>query len=425
MNTILSFIYTLFIILLIYRYSKKKAIFGYSRAEYNINSSWIKLLFFTLAYIIPIGDYSIAMSLIYGILFIPEIQRSGGISINKTKIILYVYFFSWCCFSILWSSMSYYSFMMLIKLAIPFIFFSYASKAFTNRKNIIVFSEIVAKSAIWYFVLNILARLCGDLIPLCNPYYGIYCFIFAIFLYLIKKDKKYLVYMILCFSYNIYYVKKTPLLAIFLALLLLYIYKYKIKSLLPVGILTIVFIAIVLFVPQVRDRMFFEGFDISQITYMDAEDILSVLNTSGRSSMWEIVIDKFYKGNEWFGVGIGTMKFWLRTSSETSEAFLLLHNDWLHILCETGRIGIYLLILFFVSLIVKCYKDYQKHQKKSEKAVAYSFAASCIMAIVHMLFENCIGFYSYNMPFIFAGMFYMYMKSQSMVLCETKKIIEI
>lgn len=389
-------------------YSNRQYVFGVHRVENNLNRPWIYILCYTLAFMVPLSDYSIALPISYVIFYLHTINKYASVDISRTCLKYYIAFLCWCTLSIIWATVSYYSIMMIAKLMIPLIFFSLSYKAFTNYKSVWIFFDIIAKSSIGYLFVSILAKIWFNQIFLYNPYYGLYASICSCAMFFYKKDNKYLLYTLLCFSYNIAYVKKTPILAIAAVSIVFFIFKYRMRAVIPSIFTALILFCVVLYVPMVRDRVFFEDFDPSILGTVSLDDFVLLLNTNGRSNMWEIVIDKFYKGNELIGAGLGTMKYYLRTDSEIGENFLLLHNDWLHILCETGKIGVLLLLSTFFSIIRFSYKCYSSSMTKDLKILSIACAGITVAVSIHMLFENCIGYFGYCFPFIFTSILYRY-----------------
>ena len=233
-------------------------------------------------------------------------------------------------------------------------------------------------------------------------------FVFPFIMYLRTKETRYIIYCLLCLSGNLIEVKRTPLVGIMAMVSLFLLFKYKIKAFIPLllGICAVIFA--VLYIPALREKMFFDGVDLDDIGILFSPELFTVVNSSGRTGMWETVINQFYEGNEMTGVGLGTMKAWLRSKDNLNEHFLRLHNDWLHLLCETGKIGVGLLLMFFLSIYYKCFKQWCKHNSDDLRLIALSCAMASIGTMVHMFFENCIGLYGFYMPFIFGAMYLHY-----------------
>ena len=150
--------------------------------------------------------------------------------------------------------------------------------------------------------------------------------------------------------------------------------------------------------------MFFEGVDVDISLLQDAA-ILEAINTHGRNDIWLSVFNTFYVGHEWFGSGLGTVKDWLLSPKNTTGSFDLLHNDWLHLLCETGLIGIILLILFYINIFKNTFKIYHSSMSKDTQLIALAFACVSVATMVHMFFENSLGGFGYSIPFIYACLY--------------------
>ena len=125
--------------------------------------------------------------------------------------------------------------------------------------------------------------------------------------------------------------------------------------------------------------------------------------------MWKQVKDMFYVGNEIWGCGLGTMKSYLRGNEERGETehFAMLHNDHLHLLIETGLVGIGILSFFAFSVIISLVRNMRNiPDKKSGRYAANFCALASFLAIVFcMFFSNILSqVWEIVVCFMFIGM---------------------
>lgn len=156
------------------------------------------------------------------------------------------------------------------------------------------------------------------------------------------RERKYLVYYFLLVLIPVLAVTRTGIL-IMLLIPFLHFYKFfSFKKILLLVILIPMSIYI-FYLPSVQEKMFFGGKgSINELEFGSTD-----VNTSGRSSLNEILIKEFNK-SPLFGQGPRTDYFtFQRAGLELKEA----HNDYLQILTSYGIFGGVILLLTFIFLV--------------------------------------------------------------------------
>lgn len=171
-------------------------------------------------------------------------------------------------------------------------------------------------------------------------------------------------------------------------------------------LLSLIFLLAIVYVPAIRDRVFFEGVDIDLFALFSA-DTYDLINSNGRNNVWQMLLEKFYVGNELIGSGTGNVKSWLVSPDNWSrEHFMRVHNDWLQILCESGLIGVSLLSLMFINMYRKTYITYHSSTVPFTRMISIVMAMSITVTIIHLFFENCMGVVGFSMPAFCAAIYF-------------------
>lgn len=403
-----SYIFSVFLLISIFIFKDKKGnFFGINVQSNGITSAWIVLFFFNFSYMFSYMGYNFLIDVFIFVIYLMIFSRSRvTVPYSYGAMMLYSIFFLWCLLRLLGSESYEKGVMMAIKLSYPIVFFMYAWRAFVCRASIWVFFDTISKLSILYFVLSIISISIEEYFQI-YPYFGMSIFPCCLVMWLRTQKKKYLFFILLTLSHNIVEIKRTPLLAIVAMLGIWLFFKYRLKAIIPTLVILLVFLISILYIPALNERMFFAAVDPQDIdwSYIFSSDFVSMINSNGRFDTWEMIMNKFYKGNEYVGCGLGTMKGWLVSPKNTIGAFTLLHNDWIHLLCEVGLIGVFLLLLFFAKILNLTYRQYQS-SANDDKLIALATAMTVVGTACHMFFENCLGGIGYSLPAIYLASFY-------------------
>ncbi len=426
MVTTISYIFSILILVLSVHYGfHSKKFFHIDKSSNGITFAWIFIYLRYSSYMFAYCEYNHILDI--GTIILYFLYWKAKITNNyffRYHLLWYSLFLFWCIFSLFYTKSPSQWLYMFIKLIVPFFVFYFSYNAFSCKKNIWLFYEKMSYMPVLLLFLTLISLPIQNYLPV-YLYFGMAVMIFPFILYLKTKKKKYLLYCALCLSANVIYVKRTPLLGMFLMLFVYFIYKYKYKALLPIVIGVGLLIVSIIYIPFLRERVFFEGADITIVDFdiLLSPELFSKVNTNGRSEIWEVVIERFFNGHEIMGSGLGTMKEFLLSKENDTGFFLRLHNDWLHLLCETGCIGCGLLLMMFGTLFKETYKTYRFAQDDDTKLIALSCAMASIGTFIHMLLENCIGVFGYYIPFVFSAIYFRYLKFNKQELQNEQSFI--
>lgn len=364
----------------------------------------LKLLsFFLVAYMIEFIENSLHAWAIE-MLLIVSIVELRTIVLKECR--WYLMFFLFACLSLSYSSQPLRGVPGLFMYVLPLFYYALATVAIRSKSDVTKLFTYISNATFVLFILGL------PFYPhrMAYPYYGMaICSIPAI-LYLTTKKKIYVIQFLICLLPALFWVKRTPLLGIAVGMMVFALLLYRWRAIIPTVVAIMVALAMIVSIPQFREKMY--GGEVQESSYDSSEIDTDNINTSGRFAFWQIMYDRFHRTAPILGVGQGTVKAYLQSDqNEFRDAFSLMHNDWLLLLCELGIIGTSFLLLFFLSMIWKCIKYSSFQYPKDMRLIAVTCAASVFSTMTHMFFENCMNSFVLSTCLAFCAIFNYYIRS--------------
>ena len=425
MKTILSLL--IFVVLAIwvgqiYFGKKKLRLVEVGKKEYYLLSPNMYFVIFTVC-TAPIFLGSLSL-LKYGLWFMTMLAL---LFVGKVRIkfefmtVMYSIFFLWLCYTMTYTTVPRDGMMMLIKFSLPILFLWLGYSGLSNEKDLIIFLKVVNIAACIYcgfmggFAWIFIRPLYLFSIGIFSVYAAFADFLTAVFivpilLYWITKEKKYIfcaLWMVLSTVLQSVRTGMGGMLLVFCIALLL---KNKAKAIPGLAVAGAMFLGVILFVPEVNEKFF--GDDAGKVSANDIVQggALSMDNIemSGREYMWERVLDNCYRGNETFGGGLGTSGRFVKNYGEATQGLVMMHNDYLQILCDAGIVGIVFIALFYISVILKVTSEVALRRCSPLVKLTGIMALSSMVGIgFSMYFDNVVSnsMQSMVMPYIYIGFF--------------------
>ena len=335
--------------------------------------------------------------------------------------ITYALFFAWLCVTMTYTPVPRDGAMMLIKFALPMLFLWLGYSSLSNEKDVIVLLKVVnIVGCVWCLVMGGFAAtfippLYNFLMGICSTYAGFADFLTSIFivpilLYWFTKDRKYVycaLWMVLSTVLQSVRTGMGGMLLVFAFAILLRDKWKAVPGLLLAGAM---FVGTILFVPDVNKKFF--GEEAGKVTATDIVQggamSMDKIEMSGREYMWERVLENCYKGKELIGGGLGTSGRFVKSYGQATNGLEMMHNDYLQILCDSGKVGIALLILFYLTVILKVSANVTMRRSSSLIKVTGIMALPSMAGIAFsMYFDNVASnsMQSMVMPYIYLGFF--------------------
>lgn len=336
--------------------------------------------------------------------------------------IMYALFFAWLCVTMTYTPVPMDGAMMLIKYSLPMLFLWLGYSSLSNEKDVIVLLKVVnIVGCIWCLVMGGFAAtfippLYNFLMGICSTYAGFADFLTSIFivpilLYWLTKDRKYVYCALWMVLSTVLQSVRTGMGGMLLVFAFAILLRDKWKAVPGLLLAGAVFVGTILFVPEVNKKFFGEDAGtVSAVDIVQGEAMsMDKIETSGREYTWELILETFYKGNEWIGSGLSTAKSYLLNTFLNKEFGIgLIHNDYVQLLAEAGIIGVSLLVLFYISVIFKVAAHVLFRRSTSLVKVTGIMALSSMAGIAFcMYFDNVVSnsMQSMVMPYVYLGFF--------------------
>ena len=335
--------------------------------------------------------------------------------------ITYALFFAWLCVTMTYTPVPRDGAMMLIKYSLPMLFLWLGYSSLSNEKDVIVLLKVVnIVGCVWCLVMGGFAAtfippLYNFLMGICSTYAGFADFLTSIFivpilLYWLTKDRTYVYCALWMILSTVLESVRTGMGGMLLVFAFAILQRDKWKAVPGLLLAGAVFVGTILFVPDVNKKFF--GEETGKVTATDIVQggAMSVdkIEMSGREYMWERVLENCYKGKELIGGGLGTSGRFVKSYGQATNGLEMMHNDYLQILCDSGKVGIALLIFFYLTVILKVSTNVTMRRSSSLIKVTGIMALSSMAGIAFsMYFDNVASnsMQSMVMPYIYLGFF--------------------
>lgn len=335
----------------------------------------------------------------------------------------YALFFAWLCITMTYTPVPRDGAMMLVKYALPMLFLWLGYSSLSNEKDVIVLLKVVnIVGCIWCLVMGGFA---ATFIPPLYNFIGNFCSVYAAFadflvvifiapilLYWLTKDKKYIFCALWMILSTVLQSVRTGMGGMLLVFAFAILLKDRWKAVPGLLIAGAVFVGTILFVPDVNKKFFGDkGGSVTAMEVATGEALaMDKIEMSGREYMWERTKEACYKEHENFGSGLGTSGYYIKYNDSELEGQVggKLHNDYLELLCDTGNVGIALLILFYLTVILKVLGNVVLRRSSSLVKVTGIMALPSLAGIAFcMYFDNVVSnsMQSMVMPYIYLGFF--------------------
>ena len=402
---------------------KKFRYVEYNKKEYYLLSRNMYFAIFTVCTApiflasLSLLKYGLWFGVILWLVFISRIRMK-----LETVMWLYLVFFFWLCLTMTWTTTPRDGYMMLIKYFIPVLFLWLGYSALRDEKDLVVFLKVVNYVACIYcftmggFAETFISPLYRFSMGIFATYAGFSCFLISVFivpilLYWLTKENKYIYCALWLLLSPVLQSVRAGLGGMFLVFVVAIYLRYKQRSLPALFFAGAMFLSIILFVPGVNEKFFGEnagkvtGTDIVQGGALSLDNI----EMSGREQMWERVKENCYYGNETFGGGLGTSGRWVKNYGMATKGLVMMHNDYLQILCDAGIVGIVLLCIFYLGFIIKVIAHVVLRRSTALVRLTGIMALSSMVGVgFAMYFDNVVSnsMQALVMPFIYWGFFF-------------------
>ena len=330
--------------------------------------------------------------------------------ITRFKIVLsknniwYLLFIIFALLSLLYSSDPLRGLHGIVMYVFPLFFYTLAAKAIRETDDVErLFSVIIKGNG-----LLLISCIITLFVLFAFSYYGMAICTIPLYLLFKTKKKSYIIHFLICLLPALITVKRTPLLGIAISSAVFLSVRYRWKAFLPSVLAIGLGFALVISIPAFRSKLFFEN-DTLRIQDAYSSNVVENINTNGRLQFWAYAWNEFYLESPVFGAGTGSVKSFMQSEDNPFiKDFQLMHNDWLLMICETGLVGVLLLLLFFITILRQCIRYSSSNYPRDLRLMSAACAGSVAGTMTHMFFENCMNSFVFSTTFVFYAIFNFY-----------------
>ena len=315
--------------------------------------------------------------------------------------VLYLLYIVWLVIGLSYSPAPGYGFRVILKYLYPLLIMLFASAAVRDKEVFLKAGLGARLVAVISIPVLIIPMLNWILFPGVFWYgtasaihYITMCVFSLALFYYTDERKKNLLLCVLFMLPCLVWVFRTSIMGTTLALVTFFFFKYKMKS------LPVIFV-----VSSVREKMFKDSENVSIEQLQRGEISKDDINSNARFAMWEDLQSRFYDGKELMGSGIGSVQNYMY-SNFVFGGLKVPHNDYVQMSCDSGIIGVVLYLLAVFAIIVHSFFVYQKYTDVSIKMCAIVAGSSIVGVALTMYTDNVVNYSmaTLSYPFGFYGM---------------------
>jgi O-antigen ligase len=377
------------------------------------------VLFLLAIGVVQAGSFSATLLLVWIVLLLVMLSKYGTKFSDSKLFLFYAIYLIWLLLSLINSPEQGFGFRVFAKYLFPLLVVLVTTSLPINDAFFFKALRVVFSSALLVNLIVLVPYIIpiGFItVPVFEPIiwwwpaiidFNPFAMAVAIILYQLTKKKIYLYAIGVFFLLPAIASVRTGLIGLGITLLAISFFKYKLRAL-PVFIFILFgFIGSILFIPNVRNKMFAGAFK-SADEVINSLDVLSFndIETSGRSAMWEWSLDTFYKDNEIMGAGLGQLQARFYSGNHPFGTLEVIHNDYIQILCDTGQIGLVLYLIIIVSFVVYSFRIYNNKKNRESARNSAFIAGTSLCGIMACAFTDNVINYSLitlTYPYAFFG----------------------
>jgi len=375
--------------------------------KFKVSSRQYFIMLLLATGIIQAGGFSALLLLIW-IVFLLQLLIKYGTNFSASWVFFfYSLYLSWLVISLIQTPETEYGFRTFAKYVFPFLLVLVVSKTpmttafFLKGLQVSFWAAMVANLCIF---ISLLLPIGGVTRVLTEPIlwyiaaiidFNPFAIAVALILYRITKKRMYLYAILICIAIPIITSIRTGLVGIGVCLMMMSFFKYKVRALPYIVIVVGLFISAVVYIPNVRNKMFRQSFSNSEELLKSSKNLTTDdIDANGRFAMWEWSLDQYYKGNEIMGSGLGQLQARFYSGKHPFSQIRIVHNDYVQILCDTGLIGLVLYLLVIISFVTHSFQMYNNTQNNFAARTAAFIAGTSLCGIMACAYTDNVINYS-------------------------------
>ncbi|MFA6189053.1 MAG: O-antigen ligase family protein [Sulfuricurvum sp.] len=332
----------------------------------------------------------------------------------------YILFLLWLALSLAWTVDIGYGIRAYLKYIYPFLIMLFAATFVRSRDFIyvamrwMIFTSFIYSLflggfmthvlGIWSFYAN------GLFWPMSTlaDYLGIMSGL-SFLMWWRTGEKKYFLLIGWFFLSAVFQSVRTGLLAILIVSMVAFYIRYRLKALPFIAGIFLIALVSVLFIPQVRDKMFYDPSAVNTINDLETVNTTQI-DSNGRFAMWEWTLNRLYEPNPLVGSGIGMTQYTFYEINHPFYPIRVIHNDYVQMLADNGEIALFLYAFFVLIAIFVAFRNTTnktpEYLLNTSFLVITSFTATSVAMMTDNVVLYVLAVFSY--PFIFLGIMIAY-----------------
>jgi hypothetical protein len=156
---------------------------------------------------------------------------------------------------------------------------------------------------------------------------------------------------------------------------------------------------LIVFNANFRQRMFFDASD-SEALLKDPLGALQAINGSGRFSLWDEMLARFYTPHPAIGSGIGATQDFLYSRSAIGQG--VVHSEYVRLLCELGVVGLILFTVAMLSYLITLMRSPAPPSPSVARAYTLAAIGGLVTYLIYMATDNSFDYVNQFGAYIFA-----------------------
>lgn len=325
-------------------------------------------------------------------------------------LVFYIIFLLWLAVGLLYTPSIGYGVRVILKYLYPLLIALTAS-AVVRDAEVFLKSSLGARAVATACIIILFIPFTGYIIPgvfwygtaRAIHFISMGMFSLALFFYLGHKRKDGLLAVLFALPCLIW-VFRTSIMGTLVGLMTFSLFRYKLKALPVIALISIMGICSVFFIPAVKEKMF-KSDQVTLTDFMNGRVNMNDVESNARFAMWEYFEKRFYVGKELHGSGTGASQHHFYNHF-LFGGLKVMHSDIVQMKCDNGIIAVFLYYSTILMLIAHAFVVFSRCHSPVIKTCAITAGASLAGVAVTMYSDNVVNYSmcTLSYPFGFYGM---------------------
>ena len=291
---------------------------------------------------------------------------------------------------------------MFLKLLYPLLVMILARNAGSSPRiaEFAVKRTLATTTIVYLFIGGVTCRFAGVITATVAPLFWVYAAfadhaailtVMSLSFWRLTKLPRYLALTVALGTSSIFYLTRTGVLATALGVSVFALLEWRHRALPFIFLAYMGAMMALVTVPEFSKRMFFDskGLDAEKLAFAPHAVDVSKIDSSGRFSLWERVLNKFFWPNPLIGSGLGSTQQWLYASDERVKVE---HSEYVRLLSDVGIIGLGLYLTALLTTMALTWRAYSFAPTRMARYFAMAAFSSIPAYLVCMGFDNVLNY---------------------------------